>query len=400
MLVCEAIVSGAVYLLAALVVGTLAAPAYLFPQEEDSPANFFSGAAIFLAAFLAAALLSLVVQGAKLSGGALPSLDILVRYATRTQSGGLWLWREAYAALLLVLVLSFRSSAAGGMARWLFILALPLAASRALASHAAAVRDDTLIAVGADALHLIVAALWAGGLPVLGWMLWRASREPGASPASAAAVARFSRLALVSVAVLGLTGVYQSWIQLQSWNALFETAYGRVLLLKLALFAAMLALGALNRFTTKPALLQAPAAEALPPRAVAKIAGEAVLAVVVFAVTGFLTVLPPGAHSRHQLTAGPIATGPARGAAIKILAPREGEAVRGDEVPIAFRISGGESGSHAHAYIDGELMGMFESQNGTLTGIMPGAHTLELRVVAADHQTELDASDKIHFVVK
>jgi hypothetical protein len=110
--------------------------------------------------------------------------------------------------------------------------------------------------------------------------------------------------------------------------------------------------------------------------------------------------LPPGAHSRHQLTAGPTATAPARGAEIKILSPREGETVRGDQVPIAFRMAGGESGSHAHAYIDGELMGMFESQNGTLTGIAPGAHTLELRVVAADHMTELDASDKIHFVVK
>ena len=400
MVVCEAIVSAAVYLFAALVVGALAAAAFLVREEDDAPpANFLDGAAIFLAAFLIASLLALIVQGVKLSGGALPSIDILVRYATRTQSGGLWLWREAYAALLLVLVLSFRNSAAGAMARWLFVFALPLAASRALASHAAAVRDDRLLAVSADALHLIVASLWAGGLPVLGWIAWRASRERGAAPGCAAAVARFSHLALASVGVIVLTGLYQSWMQLQSWNALFETAYGRVLLFKLALFAAMLGLGAVNRFTTKPALLKARAEEALPPKTVAKIGGEAILALVVFVVTGFLTVLPPGAHSRHQLT-GPTATAPARGAEIKILSPREGDVVRGDQVPIAFRMAGGESGSHAHAYIDGELMGMFESQNGTLTGIGPGAHTLELRVVAADHATELDASDKIHFVVK
>ena len=37
---------------------------------------------------------------------------------------------------------------------------------------------------------------------------------------------------------------------------------------------------------------------------------------------------------------------------------------------------------------------------GTLTGIQPGKHTLELRVVAADHMTELNASDKVAFVVK
>src|SRR5690242_20109572 len=98
MLVLEAIVSGAAYLSAGLVVGTLAAAACLVPEEEDAPpANFLAAAAIFLAAFLIASVLALIVQGAKLSGGALPSIDILIRYATRTQSGGLWLWREAYA---------------------------------------------------------------------------------------------------------------------------------------------------------------------------------------------------------------------------------------------------------------------------------------------------------------
>jgi hypothetical protein len=53
-----------------------------------------------------------------------------------------------------------------------------------------------------------------------------------------------------------------------------------------------------------------------------------------------------------------------------------------------------------YAYVDSELIGMFESQRGTLNGIKPGRHTLELRVVAEDHQTELDASDRTFFVVK
>ena len=53
-----------------------------------------------------------------------------------------------------------------------------------------------------------------------------------------------------------------------------------------------------------------------------------------------------------------------------------------------------------HAYVDGELVGMFKGEKGTLMGIEPGKHTLELRVVAEDHVTELDASDKVRFVVK
>ena len=53
-----------------------------------------------------------------------------------------------------------------------------------------------------------------------------------------------------------------------------------------------------------------------------------------------------------------------------------------------------------HAYIDGELMGMFEGRQGTLNGVAPGRHILELRVVAADHRTELDAADRVEFIVK
>jgi ASC-1-like (ASCH) protein len=51
-------------------------------------------------------------------------------------------------------------------------------------------------------------------------------------------------------------------------------------------------------------------------------------------------------------------------------------------------------------YVDGELMGMFESAKGTLNGVKPGKHTLELRVVANDHKTELDATDRVEFTVK
>ena len=43
---------------------------------------------------------------------------------------------------------------------------------------------------------------------------------------------------------------------------------------------------------------------------------------------------------------------------------------------------------------------MFTGKQGTLNGIKPGPHVLELRVVTADHQTELDARDRIEFVVK
>jgi hypothetical protein len=91
---------------------------------------------------------------------------------------------------------------------------------------------------------------------------------------------------------------------------------------------------------------------------------------------------------------------PAEGASVKIVSPKKGEVLKGDQVPLRFKLVKGRRGSHVHAYVDGELMGMFETEQGTLTGIKSGTHTLELRVVATDHTTELKATDRVQFAVK
>src|SRR5206468_9882820 len=103
------------------------------------------------------------------------------------------------------------------------------------------------LAVAADATHLIATGLWGGGLLALFWALYRGTKKLTLpSPWAAETVRRFSRLALGSVAVLLLTGLYQSWIQVGDLKTLFGTDYGRVLALKLVVFIAMLGLGALN----------------------------------------------------------------------------------------------------------------------------------------------------------
>jgi hypothetical protein len=91
---------------------------------------------------------------------------------------------------------------------------------------------------------------------------------------------------------------------------------------------------------------------------------------------------------------------PAEGASVKILSPRAGQVLEGDSIPLEFDIKKGKRGEHVHAYIDGELAGMFKTSKGTLSGIKPGNHTLEVRVVTADHNNELDATDEVRFVVK
>ena len=91
---------------------------------------------------------------------------------------------------------------------------------------------------------------------------------------------------------------------------------------------------------------------------------------------------------------------PAEGASVKIVSPKNGQVINGDTVPLEFKMTKGKRGEHVHAYVDGEMMGMFKSTKGTLTGIKPGKHTLELRVATPDHNTELKATDKVSFTTE
>jgi hypothetical protein len=91
---------------------------------------------------------------------------------------------------------------------------------------------------------------------------------------------------------------------------------------------------------------------------------------------------------------------PAQGASVKIVSPRAGQTIKGDAVALEFKLTKGKVGEHVHAYVDGEMAGMFKGSKGTLNGIKPGRHSLELRVVTGDHNTELDATDKVTFTTK
>ena len=127
----------------------------------------------------------------------------------------------------------------------------------------------------------------------------------------------------------------------------------------------------------------------------------------------YLMLLPVAAQAQHQhiqeqpaVKSAPAKSSiaqlkPADGASVKILAPTKGQIFKGgDKVEIHYQLTRGKRGHHVHAYVDGELMGMFESAKGTLNGVKPGKHVLELRVVASDHQTELAARDTVEFTVK
>lgn len=124
------------------------------------------------------------------------------------------------------------------------LLTVCLAVTWAAAEHASA-GIQVPVAMVSAVLHLLSMAVWLGGLAALLTALHRS-----AEPLPAATVNRFSRLALGSVAVLVVTGVYQSWRGLGSWSALTSTSYGHLLLAKLAAVVLLLAgAGASRRWT-------------------------------------------------------------------------------------------------------------------------------------------------------
>ncbi|HEY7944773.1 MAG TPA: copper homeostasis membrane protein CopD [Casimicrobiaceae bacterium] len=157
--------------------------------------------------------------------------------------------------------------------------------------HAAAAegpwRDAQLVS---DVVHLLAAGAWLGALPGLVYLLGATVQLE----AAVRATQRFSTLAIAYVCALILSGIGNSWFLVGSIPALIGTGYGRLLLAKLALLAAMLALAALNRTVLTPRLA-AGSRHAL--RALRRNALLEMLAgLLVVTIVGFLGITIPAAH--------------------------------------------------------------------------------------------------------
>ena len=167
-----------------------------------------------------------------------------------TMFGQWWSGRLVFLAGLLAYLLIARARA-----RPIVILtaASLLLVSLAMAGHGA--DGNTLLA--SLVLHLLAGGVWVGGLLAL-FLLLRQGRTGGIGiPVLQAALARFSLAGFGAVLLLIASGSLNTWCLVGSWAALLETSYGQVLLLKLAIFTAMLGLALLNRFYLMPRLAEA-----------------------------------------------------------------------------------------------------------------------------------------------
>src|SRR5256886_5586206 len=121
-----------------------------------------------------------------------------------------------------------------------------------LAGHAGQ-KSPRGLALPLDALHLTAASIWIGGLIGL-VVFWVTVGREGRVAALAFVVPRFSTVAFGSVLVLVGSGIGQSLLELPTLGSLWQTSYGKALLVKIALLAAALVLAAVNLARTKPRL--------------------------------------------------------------------------------------------------------------------------------------------------
>ena len=230
------------------------------------------------AAILLGNLAQLWLQAQRLGG-----LDQLVELITSTRTGAFLLGRVLLVGGLVFVIRRpdlQRRTAAGGQVPML--LAATILLSFSASSHASAA-PGSLFVILSDYLHLLSASAWVAGLVLLP-ILGLTARQAGAREEFLPLVRRFSLLAGAAVYVLAITGVFAALVELPNLQSLWTSPYGRVLSLKLALFAVALGFAYLNNRSLQ-------AAEASP-RLPRRIAWEGTVSLLLVVSVSFLVQTP------------------------------------------------------------------------------------------------------------
>jgi copper transport protein len=179
--------------------------------------------------------------------------------------------------------------------RWpALLLSLALASGLSLSGHQATEDNAGWLSQGADWIHLVAASVWAGGLVALAFLVW-----PFAPSLRRDAFLGFARLAVLLVGAMVLAGAYLALARLPEASDLWQTQYGRFLLLKLGIVAVALTWGAAHHFLVRPRLQAGQEPNVRP-----SLVGEAAVALTVLLVAAVLTTAapppskPPAANAR------------------------------------------------------------------------------------------------------
>jgi len=255
-----------------------------------------------------------VLTAASMSGQSLADVyahDVLWTVLWQTNFGNDWLVRLILASALAAVSVAFLSTR-GAKSAWLKAAAVILAAafvgSLAWAGHAIDGQGaEGVIHPIADILHLIAAAAWVGALVPLALLLTMTGQDADALAVARTATLRFSTLGVVSVATILLTGIVNAWYLSGSIDALTETKYGHLLLIKIALFFVMAGVATFNRLRLTPKLVENPdlaVAHNARRQLSRNAAVEAAMGAAIITIVAALGTLPPGSHAHHHESEG------------------------------------------------------------------------------------------------
>ena len=259
---------------------------------------------VLLAAAVAALLSGVawfVFSVANMSGTSTDVADreVLWTVLNETTFGRVWMARMLLAVIVLSVIPVRFASTAGPQRDWIMVpLTGALLASLAGVGHSQIEEGVAgVIHVTSDAAHLLAAGAWLGGLLPLGFILLRYGRETETARATNMdeVLLRFSRMGYIAVATLIGSGLLNGWFLIGNVSGLFATPYGQLLIMKLVLFAGMLALAVSNRFWLIPSLTtdDPNGSTAWTARLCNHVLGEQFLGLTVLAVVSVLGTMRP-----------------------------------------------------------------------------------------------------------
>lgn len=256
----------------------------------------FAAAALLAISGLLAALV-LQTQVVKGSFGMSQAMSVL----SETSFGSPWLLQLLAASVLFILILlaNRRQGRSRKVAFWIaFALSLAALLGPSLSGHARAASDDYSLAILSDWLHLAAGSMWIGGLGVIALAIAKGLGESdrrSAQESLSATIKRFTTIAIAATVLLAITGLYNTWIHVESFSALVGTTYGLVLLAKVAISGVMIVLGGINGFVLRRRLVaeSGAAADRGETRLFSSVRFEMLLALIVVLLAAILAFLPP-----------------------------------------------------------------------------------------------------------
>jgi putative copper resistance protein D len=230
------------------------------------------------------------------------------------------------------------------------VLAVIVMAASVMTNHAASRIDGRPLLIALSCIHELATGFWIGGLPFLVLGLYRAKDLT----TQWYVTERFSRMALVSVGFLVISGAIMSVLYIGSWNGVLGNAYGVMVSAKALMLAALLLLGGVNFL-----LLRNTTRENALPRLRRLIEAEVGIGITVILTAASLTSQPPAVDqvsetvTMHQIfqRIKPVvprltyhyveeATGPTRGTELagSAAAPQTQPVYNVDGVPLSPRL--------------------------------------------------------------